>query len=278
MALTADWLNASVNPVPYASALKQGTGINPIHAQYGGEGRNTAPDGTVQAPDPTLIDIQQYQPPEPDFAPYQTWGYGHETGLADRPPFESNEAEARAATMQGYPTWGDHKGPGGNRIRAILKGATLGLRSRVQPNEDVAQGWRNKENSYVEDAVTSDPSQYIMQTSMVQRDAVRAGSQSSGTSSEYNAPIASRIPGMRARFWSGGERHADMEPKSQDQIIRPFYPRTAGTGYSDWMQVNDMYVSEPIDRTAPDNPYQGETVGDTDQSNFGYTDEDLSTW
>jgi hypothetical protein len=153
---------------------------------------------------------------------------------------------------------------------------------KVTPEDDVAQGWLNKDHSYVEDAQTSDVSQYEMNTSMTQRDKTREGSQISGTASEYSAPIHSRITAMKNRVWGASpdlpghlQRHDDMFPKQQDLIVRPFWLRTAGTGDASAMKTNELYVSEPLQRTPPEDAWQGNSVNNSAASSeFGYTGED----
>lgn len=266
----------------YATYKQQGTGWNPIHAQRGGPGRNIAPDGTVTLLDSTLT--EEYQPDgyTQEDGSNVLWGYGTQTGTSDRPPLGDNAADAEhRISTKDFPTWGPRKGGilGGARIRSINRGGKANVTAKLSPtDENPTQGWLNKEQSYVEDATVSDPSQYVMQTSMTQRDQTRAGSQAaSGRENQYDAPIKSRIPGMRAKFWGGEMRHGEMLPKSQDQKLRPYSLRTAGTGRRSDMYVNEMYVSEPKTRVVPDNPYPGPEV-DTSSSDAGYTAEDMGVW
>lgn len=261
----------------YVGALKWGTGINPIHGIRGGEGRNIAPGEQTLTVVPDLTESYQHDdtayPPEDSAS--TLWGYGVDTGTADRPGWGGPDQRADAGN---FPSWGQSPSgiPLGTRIRSILKGAAATVTMKQTPNETVSEGWLNKAKSTVEDAVVSDPSQYEMQTSMTQRDKVRAGSQMPmGRENEYDAPIASRIPAMKEKVYSGGERHYDMEPKAQDVIIRPFWARTAGTGYRQWMTPNEMYVSNPLDRTVPDNPNAGPETPPTG-SEYGFMDEDMS--
>jgi hypothetical protein len=110
---------------------------------------------------------------------------------------------------------------------------------------------------------------------MTQRDQVRTGSQTQ-RASEYHAPIRSRIVGMRLKPWSGGQRHYDMQPREQNQHIRAWWARSAGTGHRSWMAANEMYVSDPLQRTPPPNPYAGPVIDDTGTTNTGgYVGEDV---
>jgi hypothetical protein len=113
---------------------------------------------------------------------------------------------------------------------------------------------------------------------MTQLNKTRAGSQSSGTANEYDAPIKQNIPGMKFKQYvaDDSDRHADMFPKQQDAIIRPFWLRTAGTGYREWMESNQLAPPQPLQRTPPPDPYQGSEVGTPDTSGMtGWTDEDV---
>jgi hypothetical protein len=281
----------------FENAQKWGTGWNPIHAHHATDrlGRSlkdtydlsddpNAGQGTVSS---DVVD--EYAPEYFGYGDEDSastlWGYGVDTGTADRASWGQDHADVGGMMdIEGYPSWGPEPGgilPGGSELRSIDRGADATLTAKVTPDEDVAQGWRNKvHDAEPLDAVTSDQSQYEMQTSMTQRDKTRAGSQAAaGRANEFDAPIKSRLIGMKERFWAASPndpRHDDMEPRSQDTIIRPFWVRTAGTGYRDWMHPNELYVSEPKQRTPPDNPYQGENVAQADQlANMGYTQEDV---
>ena len=67
-----------------------------------------------------------------------------------------------------------------------------------------------------------------------------------------------------------------MTPRAQDDIVRPFWNRRAGTGYTDWMLPNERYVSSPMQRTPPYDPYPGSNVSEN-ATNYGYVPEDV-TW
>lgn len=268
-----------------AGATKWGTGWNPIHAIPSGFGRSDTPpnliyDGTEAQGqiDPSITD--QYTPDHLGYSDEDManvlFGYGTETGTSERPPVGTDTNRASAGQ---FPAYGPRKSgiPGGTAIRSKDVGAELTTTPKQTPDEDVAQGWRNKTVGDVEDSTVSDPSQYEMQTSMTQRDKVREGSQAqAGRASEYMAPIPSRRDtwGQRLKFWSGEARHYDMTPRAQDQIIRPWWARNAGTGYADWMGPNEMYVSEPLQRTSPPDPYQGDTTPVSDEP-AGWTNEDV---
>lgn len=288
-AVTGSWKNAQVGQ--QILATQWGTGYNPIHAQRTGEGRNIAPDGSGNLVDPNLTsgdysisDLEGYGYALED----QTsvlWGYGTETGTADRPELGDNydmnsSSTDIPSTRTPFPTWGHYPQgvPGGTAIRAEDHGAETAYTSKQEYDESVANGWMNKETSEINDAGISDPSQYIMQTSMVQRDKTRAGSQAAeGRENQYDAPIHSRIVPMIEKVWSDDpERRYAMTPKVQDMVVRPWYMRTAGTGRVQDMRVNEVMFNSPQNRRPPEPAYVGEMVGASDASSYGYTPDDLS--
>lgn len=273
MAIAGAWRAAQGDTVAYVGALKQGTGANPIHAsRQNGTGRNTAPDGSVTSMDDSLVGEDTYGFCDEDSAS-ALWGYGVQTGTADRPGL-NDSPDVHNAGRQDWPAWGPYEAgrPGGTPIRTINKGATALNTAKSTPRESAADGQQNKLTGDVEDAVTSNASQYEMQTSMRQRDQTRAGSQSSGTANEFNAPIRSRITGQRLKFNQPQSRHYDMQPREQAPIVRPFFLRTAGTGDQSAMEANAMYQTQPMVRTPPDNADQGP---DVEGNSAGYTSEDL---
>lgn len=274
MAIKGLWLAQQNGTDPYGSALKQGTGVNPIHGiRDGGMGRNIAP-GTTAGTVPTGDFSDGFAPDYscgymPEDSESALWGYGVETGTADRPGVGMPDDRNNTAS---WPVWGPYQNgqPGGTHLRTLEHGAVANITGKQIQERDAAAGFQAKDTSYVEDATTSDPSQYEMQTSMTQRDKVRSGSQIAGTASDQDAPIASRITPMRLPKYSGEYRHEDMLPKSQDNILRPFWLRTAGTGYREWMQANEVTGTTPMQRTPPPDPYQGSDTG----AGYGFTSED----
>lgn len=292
MALAGTWRAKQSGPVPYVGALKQGTGVNAVHGIRGGAGRDTAPDGTViGVPDQFLTEFDETNGYTTEDECSTLWGYGIETGTASRPSLDMSDAGFRAASTKNFPWWGRRRTnegrltgiPGGTVIRSEDNGAELSYTTKLDPKRSAAAGKKNKDSYPTpEDSQISDESQYIVQTSMVQRDKTRTGSQMpEGRANTFDAPIKSRIPGPRSPAISGGYRHVEMEPKSQDAIIRPFWNRTAGTGPSRWMQPNAAYESVPLTRVPPDDPYSGREINGTpggylpDDYIHGYTDEDV---
>lgn len=286
-AITGSW--KAQNAGRQITALQWGTGYNPIHAVRIGDGRNVAPEGTSVLVDPTLT-TGDYSADTPQGYGYALedetstlFGYGTEVGTADYQPWgDGHDLESGSTAIPStgteYPPYGPYPQgvPGGTYIRAENHGAELMYKTKLRPYEDGANGWENKETSEINDAGISDPTQYVMQTSMTQRDKVRAGSQSSGTANEFDAPIRSRIMPMIEKKWSDShERRYGMTPKQQDMIVRPWFTRQAGTGRMADMRVNEMYVSEPRNRRAPENPDVG---NDVNFNSNGYVDDTGYGW
>lgn len=268
-----------------------GTGYNPIHARHGGQGRNTAPDGSSVLVDAYLVTDEFRSENDYGYTPEDDtsvlWGYGTETGTSDQPVLGEDAdmtsgSTAIPSSKTPFPAWGPYPEgiPGGTSIRAEDHGAETAYVSKQQQYESAAGGWQNKMTSEVNDAVVSDPSQYEMQTSMTQRDKVRAGSQvASGRENEYDSPIASRIPAMKEPKYSDDpHRLYDMTPKAQDMIVRPWYMRTAGTGEASDMLVNAVDLNTPMNRRPPENAYAGDMVGTADDAGYGYMSEDTNSW
>jgi len=277
MAISGNYLES----VAYTGARKWGTGINPVHGilenfeepakqskdvltHFGPHqsGPETLPDGLVNPQD----EAPEYGYTDEDFSS-QIWGYGPTTGTADRPGRDVTTDEFRSSIPHTYPGMGNEPGPtGGDEIRQLSHGDfAINTAKLGDKEETVGEGWLNKATNDVADALDSDPAQVYMQTSEVQRDKVRAGSQrGDGSPSEFTAPIGSWRPtwGMRAKPWSGGRRHWDMTPKRQDDIPRPFWFRTAGTGYRDWLRANEAwnYQVQPLQRQPVQDPYPGQNV------------------
>jgi len=203
--------------------------------------------------------------PDEDFGS-DIWGYGYDTGTADRPGFGTETSAFRGTTPGDFPEPGYHVSgiPGGNSYRAKNHGGRVTDKAKLgYKNETVSEGWENKVVGILENADVSSIAQYERQTSMQQRDAVRAGSQNpnTGTASEYSAPIGSeRITRhQRIKPWSGGQRHYDMFPFQADQLVRPFLNRQAGTGYAEWMAANEAwnYQVPPMQRQPVPDPHAG---------------------
>ena len=329
---TGTWRATIISDAAYTGAQRWGTGINPIHAIEGAgtalrlKGTNlnfdpiTTPGGqetdvltedyawdSTLNPDPGL--------PGYNVTPATTWGYNSETGLADRPRWGSEMADADAPisgvglphpidpgrpitvvrghtqndTNNEFPPWGGSRkvGPAGRFIRAIRRGPTGETAMRVLPGEDVAQGWVNKDHGIEADSRPSDVSQLIMQTSQIQRYKARAGSQNIGSQSDFNAPVQSRVTGQKLKTYISptSARHWDMLPYEQEDFVRPFLSRQAGVGYREWNLPNAMYVSPTVQREPSADPEMGPIAGADitsvnagPASDYGYSYEDSGVY
>lgn len=276
MAITGNFLQS----VGYTGARKWGTGINPVHGisfstdeptgqkqVTTGQGPNTP--GPETLPEGLLNPLDE-EPEggytDEDFASW-VWGYGPQTGTSDRPGPDVSTQQMRFYAPNDYPPMGNEPGPpGGAEIRSQEHGDVAGSVAKLGDKEEtVSEGWVNKLTGGVIDATDADVTQVYMQTSMTQRDKVREGSQAqAGRASEQTAPIGSWRPtwGVRIKPWSGGRRHYDMTPQRQDDILRPFWYRQAGTGYRQWMEANEAfnYQVEPLQRSPVTDPYAGTQV------------------
>ena len=274
MAISGLWKEATSFQ---ASALKQGTGWNPVHA-IPTEGiplrqspAHTAQGGDGQTPGLVPDMLTENQDPfaygdEVDFSGNE-WGYGPETGTSTRPGQGVPTQDFRGYTPEGFPEGlNDFQATTENADwREIRIGDNRAVPKVARQNETVTEGWENKETGGVEDPQQSDDSQYTMQTSMQQRDKVRAGSQAAaGRANEYDAPIGSRRVtwSQRIKPWSGGQRHYDMYPFQAEQLVRPFLYRNAGTGRTEWLGANEAfnYQVAPLQRQPVPDPYSGNPI------------------
>jgi hypothetical protein len=227
--------------------------------------------------------------PDPGFeeaSSHYLWGYGTETGTSTRPGLGINSDVSRGQTPTDYPSPDGPEGGYATSVNADWREHQIGdNRDEAKlgfKEETVSEGWENKPVGPVENAKVSDVTQYEMQTSMTQRDKVREGSQMQmSRASEYMAPIASARPtwGQRVKTWSTGRRTWDMLPRAQDQMVRAFNYRNAGTGIPEWLAANEAfnYQLQPLQRQPVPDPNAGVQVP---QSGNVYQEEssDVSTW
>lgn len=254
-----------------AGARIWGSGWNPVHAipdSYGG--RNIAPEGMVEGErDWEVIDLNApyttYETDPPPEVPY--FGYGPQNGTSERPPYNHSEYRNNRGTADDFPRLDEN----GDQIRDIDKGGTRRTTSKSNFMDETFDDWNNKLNTEVTDAQPS-PETYEMQTSMVQRDKVRNMSQTTGRASTYAAPIASRIIGEKLKTLVGSrERLFDMFPRQQSYMVRPFWQRNAGTDLPQKMAPNATYISIPLQRVPPGDPWQGTSLAG---SGDGYYNND----
>jgi hypothetical protein len=259
---------------PYSGAQVWGTGINDIHQYYG-------------SPPVRLNDSEYPQTPPSESRPqatdiYYNWEYGEPASNGaryvtydDRPGYDVSPQDSPVRrSVLGHPPV-NATGAAKQRFRRAKGGAhrLMQVLQPTLPSETVSEGWTNKTRGALANSKPSDPSQYEMQTSMTQRYKVR-GNQASvaRATDEPRATIQSRVAGQKVKNWSQGERNYDMLPKAQDDMPRPFYYRTAGTGDPAMMNPNEMYNIDPIQRTVPPDPSLGNP--DDNYTAYGYTPED----
>jgi hypothetical protein len=285
--ITGTWKQSTV---PYTGAGRWGTGVHVIHSMYGSDNLRVVgrtPQGEVGRTPPSEA--------VPGFIEDPDWGYQPED-LAGLDVFADPEAAIKGIPFiqDGWPSLNQHtpqtRARTGTRSiypvgsAGVISGKIRSLRfgprdmdsekSNQVPTETVSEGWKNKPHGRVANAVPSDPSQYEIQTSMAQRYQVRNNEHAVGRGTdEERTPIQSRVTGQKIKYYSGGERHYDMFPFQQDQMIRPFRYRTAGTGRPADMLPNEQWQITPIQRTPPPDPYLGPEETD-DVFDFGYTAED----
>jgi hypothetical protein len=309
--ISGAWANKYQKDIPYTDARRWGTGINPVHAFRGGPGRPlNAKLVANEMGDTTLAHIGMAQ----DFIEYGApWGYNPEdiAGLDVYTPTATQGVPE--IDDPSWPAWdgrdgGDQGGQSTPVNRANVKpesyhpwGMSQWAKTRLRsfragqsdedshvsnqiPTETVSEGWENKpasgmhEGEYPDDNVTiSADGQYIVTTSMVQRKKTLNNDRAMqrGTDTARTA-ISSRLAPMKLKVYSGGQRHYDMFPRQIDDIPRPFYYRTAGTGPASYLETNDQFTRQTMQRTPPADPGMGipdTEVGASDET--GYTAEDV---
>jgi hypothetical protein len=246
-------------PNNYVGAKKWGTGINPVHSQPSstniGRGLGSGPYDGTPLESSGLVDLaSDFGFTAEDFA---MTGEGVDLSFMEYHP-NLGDPDSHSQTGM-YPAWGPGSVPvaQGTTWRSYKMGSAWKEQIPQQVNYGSAtEGWTNKEHGEVNDAGTSDPSQYTINTSMSQRDLSKGNdsAQTRGTDDARHS-IATRLTGIKIKNYSGGKRHEEMEPKEQIERPRPWLHRAVGTG--GYTGVNDMYVSEPLLREIPKDAYQG---------------------
>lgn len=278
--VTGSWYTRYANEQAYVGASRWGTGSNPIKEIYG-EGPPLRSTGRIPGPDtptPELSDV----PSQVETA----FEYGYTIddiatltpdGL---PPGWGTETDEIRNSVGMYPEWRENA----NIFRDTNHASPelwSGIALQSFPTESVTEGWRNKETGAIADARTSDPSQYERQTSMQQVNPPEGRNNQAAVTRATDDPrfnILTRLTGQKVKPWSQGQRNQDMFPYQQDLIIRPFWYRIGATADPGMLDVNEMYVSDPIQRDVPPDPDMGpeETNVYTLEADDGYTAEDLT--
>lgn len=292
--------------IPYATAAKWGTGINPIHAYYDGYplrtyGRNqNIPD--IQPPANAPPGFVETNPPwgynPNDIAGLDTFADDFEAihGVSfvpdDRPYLGQPTTQTRATVpLDSARPWGS-SGGFKNILRSVLTGPGninyVHKESYQIPTETVSAGWVNKAASgmgegTVANAVPSDPSQYEVQTSMRQRYEKQNNSRAVlRNTDDARTEIDSRVAPMKLKIYSGevvdSPRYYDMTPRTADVMPRRFWYRTAGTGRPGEMIPNTQWTIRPIQRSVPPDPSLGPEEADLTGDYDGYTQEDLAVY
>lgn len=287
--IAGSWIANNANANDYVGALKWGTGNNPIHEIWG-EGPPL--NRTGRQPGPSSADTPNVS--VPDSLTFgdgeQDWGYtmediGTQIYSGMTPEWGETTNELRSQNEFDHPDWEDvSSDPVVTDFRRRPEMSNIiwsGTRLDSFPTETVSEGWLNKEAGKINDAEVSDPVQYERQTSMQQVNPAAGrnnGAAQLRATDDPRSKILTRLVGMKIKPWSQGKRNEDMFPYQQDSMVRPFWYRTAGTDDPAKLAPNEMYVSDPIQRDVPPDPYLGplsSQVGEGDEGNYGWTPEDM---
>lgn len=285
--LTGGWKARNTgDSADYSGALKWGTGINPVH-QVKWEGSPLRSTGRMPGPDnpsdrPSTIPGAPFSEGGADVYGYTMDDIASLSGqfVPFTPPYGTEIEVLRGHNYAGMPDWGvDPSDPDrtGFGLRPELAAPLWrGIMIKAFPTESATEGWDNKLTGEVLDAKVSDPAQYERQTSMQQVNPAAGRNNDAAVArgtDDVRFNIMTRLTGMKIKPWSQGERNEDMFPFQQLLGVRPFRYRTAATGNPQWLESNEMYVSEPITRAVPPDPSLG--VPETGvSSDYGYTEED----
>lgn len=280
------WSQLNANASDYSGALKWGTGISGIYADYG-EGPPLGMTGRADTETDT-----PFRDVPPALLPEEDYGYSMEDILpgdfaefmtTDVPPWNVLP-ETRRGDAGLYPPPSlvpRPNGPSGAWLRTVHQPGMLEDvgSPHSYPTETVTEGWDNKLSGEVLTAGTSSPDQYERQTSMQQVNPAPGRNNQAAVergTDDPRANIMTRLTGMKIKPWSEGERLGDMFPYQQDMILRPFWFRNAATGPVEWLITNEYGQVLPIQRNPPPEPYYGpnESQG-ADIPDYGYQPEDV---
>lgn len=284
--LTGSWVtaNTSSDANDFAGATKWGTGINRIHSirtdgpALRTTGRQPGPDDPSERPSSVPANLVG-----PDIYGYTMDDIASLQGQFDpgTPPLGTETTMLRGSNYEGHPDWGvcppDNERTNFQLRPELARPLWKGIAVKSFPTETVSEGWDNKTAGNVLAARTSDPAQYERQTSMQQVNPPEGrnnGAAVTRGTDDPRANIMTRLTGMKIKPWSTGQRTEDMFPYQQLMGVRAFTYRTAATGNPMQMEVNEMYVSEPIERVVPPDPDLGTPENQVGSGDYGYTDED----
>jgi hypothetical protein len=293
--ISGAFARATQAQAPYAGAAKWGNGVNAIHAQYAGPPRPFGPgvpnDMDQRTPPATAADDVEYGPPwgAPNDPAYLD-SYDDQEVLVGDPEEPDTWPGLGDSTMvmpPDYPAWNQSGQPIRSK-QSTTNGPRQTTRVSEVPTETVNEGWINKgvsgglEPNSENTAEDADPQQVFVQTSEVQRNKGMSQPRSLNRSGPHVDVPRSDIPprkvGPKIKNYSGGLRHYDMFPRQIDDIPRPFYYRTAGTGPNPYLYNNAVYPNTPMQRTPPPDPSQGmldtSFTNPDDPGSYGYTSEE----
>ncbi len=314
MAIAGGWRQAAVIE-PYA-ALQWGTGVNPVHAVPAGipRGGPKLPLGSTGPGD---------MPPEILLGP-AAWGYQAEDAsyyagedyrylatdhpnwgenTTGRPDRDGEIMEVGAYPQpEGWPAWGPYNDdnpvdgfplggpPGGAGVRSYSDQLELERGHAIAvPTPGYTGGWQSKVHGPVNEARTSDPSQYEINTGLVQLHSHLDNTRAVGRGTDDpREPIGNRLTGVKVKLYAkslgmgGGPGTPDMYPQQQDTIPkRPWFYRTGAMPPPEAHTWNTITYFDGLQRVTPDDAGasvttqagQGQAAPD-----YGYTPEDSGGW
>lgn len=310
MAIAGGWRAASTIE-PYAAANQWGNGINPVHAVPAGipRGGPKLPLGSTgpgdmppeillgpaawgyQAEDASLYVGEDYRYLAED---HPNWGQG----ITGRPDRDGDIMTVGAYPQpEGWPAWGPYNDdnpvdgfplsgpPGGAGVRANSDQLELERGRAISvPTPGYTGGWQSKVHGNVNEARTSDPSQYEVATGLRQlHSRLDNGRAVARGTDDPREPIGNRLTGVKVRLWArswgmgGGAGTPDMFPQQLDTVPkRPWFYRTGATPPPEQHTWNEITYFEALQRTPPDDAgasvttqaAQGQAAPD-----YGYTDD-----
>lgn len=307
MAIAGSWRAGAITPAEYAGATRWGTGINPVHAlpdahhptgtklPLGSTGNGETIAETVLGPVQwgyAAEDAQYYVGEDYRYLreDHPNWGE-NEAGRPDRSG--SAQAAGEYPNPGGWPSWGPSGAddtdfplpgyPGGADLRAEQHGSeTERHRMIAVPTRGVSGGWLNKAHGQVNEARTSDPSQYEVTTSMRQLHGVLHNDRATARATDDpRSPIGTRLTGVKVKSYGkslgmgGGPGAPDMFPRQQDLPLRPWFYRQGGAPPAEAHTWNEVTYFDPIERTLPADAGQYvTTVEAASPEAYGYTGSD----
>jgi hypothetical protein len=294
MGITGAW--AAAAQVDYTGATRGGTGVNPIHAiQDSGIGRVTGVKETLlplgangpDAVNPEIVGELDWVPDAYDEAmlPGESYRYTDDYPRFDQPTESWRDSTVSPAMGEQVP-WGVYNDSDPSGIWP-LPGPTGGMdrwldvdHGEVEeqnlpinvPTPNVTGGWLNKARGAPAQAMAQEPADHLYQlainTTPVQGPGVQEYGNDRAVLRGTDGPrsaIRSPVVGIVERAWAqsigmgGGPGAPDMQPYQQTAgLRRPWYPRRPALPPPPDTFFGTMEMREPLARTVPPDPYQGE--------------------